>query len=83
MGLTGCLRPDSLCCLDPRISKRLERLVRADFAEADRALQLLGEIVSSDRGRERMLAAAVFGNARSRGHPCLLAVFVVPRWWNR
>ena len=45
--------------MDAGITTRLERRVRADFSDADRAFGLLGGVESGTQDRERVLAAVV------------------------
>ena len=46
--------------MDPGITIRLERRLRAAFVGADRAIELLDDVESGNQDRERVLAAVVF-----------------------
>jgi hypothetical protein len=47
--------------VDPAITNRLARRLRADFAEPDSAIQLLEDVESGTQDRERVVAAVVLG----------------------
>ena len=51
----------TLQAVDAGITTRLERRIRADFADADSALGMLGGVESGAQDRERVLAAVVIG----------------------